>query len=139
MNNDVYNLFCSRIILWYIVASGRELYLNYFTASLYFLWLLKNCWVTCACSSAWRNIFDTCKSFWKQHPKAGMDFVSKILFPWFFLWGTFTYFLLVFTSIILSELISEVVCTFHRVYRCMLKIKHITNHILTEQATFASP
>lgn len=46
------------------------------------------------------------------------NLISIIFFPY----GTFAYFLLVFTSIILSGLISEVVFTFFRVYRCLLKV-----------------
>lgn len=137
INNDfVYNLFCSRIV--YCGLRQRAVPELFYCFSLFPLTMKEL--LSHLCLLQCLNFFSTCKSFSEQHPQVGMDFILKILFPWKdFLCGTFTYVLLVFTFLILSGLISEVVCTFCRIYRYMFKVKHVTNHILTEQTTYASP
>lgn len=131
--NSVSNFFCSRIV--YCGLRLRTVPELFYCFSLFPLTVKELLSHLCLFQSL--NFFSTCESFSKQHPHVGMDLILKILFPCFF--SPLYTFLLVFTSIILSGLISEVVCTFCRVYRCMLKVKHITNHILTEQTTYASP
>lgn len=118
MNNDVCNLFCSRFI--YCGLRQRTVPELFYCFSLFPLTIKEL--LSHLCLLQCLNFFSTCKSFSKHHPQVGIDFILKILFPLFFPYGTFAYFLLVFTSIILSGLISEVVFTFFRVYRCLLKV-----------------